>query len=43
MEIIVGCVLVITIIAVYIPIAHIRLTNKVIKILERIEANTGKK
>ena len=43
MEIIVGCLLIITVIAVYIPIAHIRLTNKVLKTLERIEANTAKK
>jgi len=43
MEIIVGCLLIITVIAVYIPIAHIRLTNKVLKTLERIEANTSKK
>ena len=43
MEIVIGCLLIITVIAVYIPIAHIRLTNKVIKTLEKIEANTSKK
>ncbi len=38
----IGCVLVITIIAVYFPMAYIRLTNKVLKTLEQIEANTRK-
>ncbi len=42
MEWLIACLLVITIIAVYFPIAHIRLTNKVLKALEQIEANTRK-
>ncbi len=42
MEWLVACVLVITVIAVYFPIAHIRLTNKVLKALEAIEVNTRK-
>ena len=39
----VACLIIITIIAIYFPIAHIRLSNKILKTLERIEANTGKK
>lgn len=39
----VACLIIITIIAIYFPIAHIRLGNKIVKALERIEANTGKK
>lgn len=42
MEWIVGCVLIITIISLYFPIIHIRLTNKVLKALQQIEANTRK-
>ncbi len=42
MEWLVGCLLVITVITVYFPIAHIRLTNKVLKALEQIEVNTRK-
>jgi hypothetical protein len=42
MEWIVGCLLIITIITIYFPIAHIRLANKVLKALEKIEANTRK-
>ncbi len=38
----IGCVLVITIIAVYFPMAYIRLTTQVLKTLEQIEANTRK-
>ena len=39
----VACLLLITVIAIYFPIAHIRLSNKMLKMLERIEENTGKK
>jgi hypothetical protein len=42
MEWIVGCVLVIAVMSIYLPIVHIRLTNKVLKTLEQIEANTHK-
>ncbi len=42
MEWLVACLLVITVIAVYFPIIHIRLTNRVLKALEKIEANTRK-
>jgi hypothetical protein len=42
MTVLIACVLVITIIAVYIPIIYIRLTNKVLKVLEQIEVNTRK-
>ena len=38
----VACLLIITIIAIYFPIAHIRLSNKVLKALEKIENNTRK-
>jgi hypothetical protein len=36
------CVFVITVMALYIPIVHIRLSNKVLKKLDEIEANTRK-
>ena len=42
MEFIVGCLIVITIISLYFPIIHIRLTNKVLKALQQIEINTRK-
>ena len=42
MEFTVGCLLVITIILLYVPIVHIRLTNKVLKALQQIEINTRK-
>jgi len=42
MDWIIGCLLIITVIALYVPIIHIRLTNKVLKALEQIEANTRK-
>ncbi len=42
MEWIIGCLLVVTIIAVYVPIVHIRMTNKVLKTLQQIEVNTRK-
>ena len=38
----IACLLLITVVVIYVPIVHIRLTNKVIKILEKIEANTQK-
>jgi hypothetical protein len=38
----VACLLIVTIIAVYFPIVHIRWGNKVLKALERIEENTRK-
>ena len=42
MEWIIACLLIITVIAVYVPIVHIRTTKKVLKTLEQIEANTRK-
>jgi hypothetical protein len=42
MEWVVGCLLVITIITIYFPIAHIRLGNKMLKSLEQIEVNSRK-
>jgi hypothetical protein len=42
MEYLIGCVLIITCIAIYFPVMHIRKTNKLLKILEQIEANTRK-
>jgi hypothetical protein len=42
MEIIIGCLLVITAVAVYVPIAYLRLSNKMLKAMEQIEANTRK-
>ena len=39
---IVGCLLLVTAIAIYFPIIHIRLTNKVLKALQQIEINTRK-
>ena len=42
MEFIIGCLLVITVISLYVPIIHIRLTNKVLKALQQIELNTRK-
>jgi len=42
MEWIVGCLLIVTVIAIYVPIIHIRLTNKVLKTLQQIETNTRK-
>ncbi len=37
------CLCVITVIALYVPLAHIRLTNKVLRTLQKIEENTSKK
>ncbi len=42
MGFVVGCMLIVTIIALYVPIVHIRLTNKVLKALQQIEINTRK-
>ncbi len=37
------CLCVITVMTLYVPFAFLRLTNKVLKSLEKIEANTSKK
>jgi hypothetical protein len=37
-----GCVIAITLLAFYVPTIYIRKTNKVIGLLEKIEANTRK-
>lgn len=42
MQYVVGCLLFITGIVAYIPILYIRKTNRLIKLLEQIEANTRK-
>lgn len=42
MEWLIACLLVITVIAVYFPVVHIRMTNKILKALEQIEVNTRK-
>ena len=42
MRYIAWCVLVVTGIAIYFPTIYIRKTNKVIKLLQQIAANTGK-
>ena len=42
MEVIIGCLLLITVVVVYVPIVHIRLNKKVLKVLEQIEVNTRK-
>ncbi len=34
------CVFIITVMSLYLPIAHIRLSNKILKHLEQIENNT---
>jgi hypothetical protein len=36
------CVIVIAIMALYLPVVHIRLSNRILKHLENIEANTRK-
>ena len=35
-----ACVFIITVMALYIPIVHIRISNKILKCLEQIETNT---
>jgi hypothetical protein len=42
MQILIACVIIITCLAIYIPVIYIRKTNKLQKILEQIEANTHK-
>ena len=42
MEFVIGCMVIVTIMALYVPIVHIRLTNKVLKALQQIEINTRK-
>jgi hypothetical protein len=42
MEFPVACLIIITIVLLYVPIVHIRLTNKVLKALQQIEINTRK-
>ncbi len=37
-----GAVVLVTLLAVYVPTIYIRKTNKVLKLLEQIEANTRK-
>jgi len=37
-----GCVILVALLAVYVPTIYIRKTNRVIKLLEQIEANTHK-
>jgi len=42
MQYVVGCLLFITGIVAYVPIVYIRRTNRMLKLLEQIEANTRK-
>ncbi len=42
MQYVVGCLLFITGIVAYVPVVYIRKTNRIIKLLEQIEANTRK-
>ena len=42
MQWVIGCLLFITGIAAYFPIIYIRKTNRLLKLLEQIEANTRK-
>jgi len=37
-----GWVVVVTLLAIYVPTIYIRRTNKILKLLEQIEANTRK-
>ncbi len=37
-----ACVILIALIAIYVPTVYIRKTNKVLKLLQQIEANTRK-
>jgi len=37
-----GCVILLALLAVYVPTIYIRKTDKVLKLLEKIEANTRK-
>jgi hypothetical protein len=36
------CIVAIALLAIYVPTVYIRKTNKILKLLERIEANTRK-
>ena len=40
MQVLIGCLLMITAIVIYFPIIFIRKLNRVLAVLERIEANT---
>ena len=42
MSIVVGCILFITGIVLHFPIVYIRKTNRMLRVLEQIEANTHK-
>jgi len=42
MQILFGCVIIMTCLSIYFPIIYIRKTNRLQKILEQIEANTRK-
>ncbi len=42
MEYLIACVLVIACVAIYVPVLYIRKTDKLLKVLEQIEANTHK-
>ena len=42
MEFLIACVIVITCIAIYLPVIYIRKTNKLQKVLEQIAVNTRK-
>jgi len=42
MQYVVGCLLFITGIVAYVPTVYVRKTNRIIKLLEQIEANTRK-
>ncbi len=37
-----GCAVLVALLAAYVPLIYIRKTNKVLKVLEQIEANTRK-
>jgi hypothetical protein len=42
MEYLIACVLLIAGLAIYVPVIYIRKTDKLLKVLEQIEANTRK-
>jgi len=42
MEYLIACVLLITCITIYFPVMYVRKTEKLLKVLEQIEANTRK-
>jgi hypothetical protein len=39
---VIGCAVLVALLAAYVPLIYIRKTNKVLKLLEKIEANTRK-